>query len=203
MRELLLIRHGMTKGNREQRYIGVTDDPLLPESIETLKTRSIAPVQRLFCSPLTRCRQTASSLFPGMLQEILEDLRECDFGHFENRNYIEMAGDPEYQAFIDSNATLPFPGGESREDFQKRSLSALDQILLEMERDGIGRAACVTHGGTIMSILEACGRPQKKFYEWHPENGGGYLCLVDPSVRPALLHVVDDADVTNEFTLRK
>ena len=80
MRELLLIRHGMTKGNREQRYIGVTDDPLLPESIEQLKARSVAPVQKLFCSPLTRCRQTAASLFPDMQQEILADLEQGGAG---------------------------------------------------------------------------------------------------------------------------
>ena len=30
IRKLILIRHGMTAGNREKRYIGMTDEKLCP-----------------------------------------------------------------------------------------------------------------------------------------------------------------------------
>ena len=33
---ILLIRHGMTQGNKEHRYVGTTDEGLLPESVEQL-----------------------------------------------------------------------------------------------------------------------------------------------------------------------
>lgn len=33
---ILLIRHGMTQGNKEHRYVGTTDEELLPESVEQL-----------------------------------------------------------------------------------------------------------------------------------------------------------------------
>lgn len=33
---IVLIRHGMTKGNKEHRYVGTTDEGLLPESVEQL-----------------------------------------------------------------------------------------------------------------------------------------------------------------------
>ena len=33
---ILLVRHGMTQGNKEHRYVGTTDEGLLPESVEQL-----------------------------------------------------------------------------------------------------------------------------------------------------------------------
>ena len=33
----------------------------------------------------------------------------------------------------------------------------------------------VCHGGTIMSVLERYGRPEKSFYEWQIANGCGIL----------------------------
>lgn len=35
--KILLIRHGMTQGNQEHRYVGTTDEGLLPESVENLR----------------------------------------------------------------------------------------------------------------------------------------------------------------------
>ncbi len=35
---IVLIRHGMTQGNKEHRYVGTTDEGLLPESVEQLRS---------------------------------------------------------------------------------------------------------------------------------------------------------------------
>ena len=35
---IVLIRHGMTQGNKEHRYVGTTDEELLPESVEQLRS---------------------------------------------------------------------------------------------------------------------------------------------------------------------
>lgn len=35
--KIVLIRHGMTQGNQEHRYVGTTDEGLLPESVEELR----------------------------------------------------------------------------------------------------------------------------------------------------------------------
>lgn len=202
--ELLLIRHGEIQGNKEQRYIGCrTDQPLLPASLDALRKRYIAPVQALYTSPMIRCKQTAGALFPGMTPTILEDLRECDFGTFEGRTYEDLKDEPVYQAFLESGGRFAFPEGESTEAFQMRCLSALDQIMEEVAAKKILRAAIVTHGGTIMTLLAACGAPEKEFYDWMLPPGGAYLCRVHASVRPTLLKVIDDADVTDELTLRQ
>ena len=38
-----------------------------------------------------------------------------NFGSFEGKTYFDLNGNEDYQRWIDSGGTLPFPGGESRE----------------------------------------------------------------------------------------
>lgn len=66
---------------------------------------------------------------PKKCLQIIEELAECDFGEFENKNYKELDGNANYQAWIDSNGTLPFPGGESREEFKRRNLSGFERAI--------------------------------------------------------------------------
>lgn len=63
------------------------------------------------------------------------------------------------------NGELPFPGGESREVFQKRSVESFGELVHNCIRDEISSAAFVVHGGTIMSIMEAFSRSYKSYYE--------------------------------------
>ena len=187
MREIILIRHGKTYGNTLGRYIGITDEELCPEGREELAAlrergqyRSIRP-DLVYVSPLRRCRQTAELLFPGVPQEICRDLRECDFGEFENKNYKELSGNPAYQAWVDSGGTLPFPGGESREAFQERCRVEFARVLRALKRQAGSNAVFVVHGGTIMSILSAYA-PQgaaDPFYRWQVKNGEGWRALWD------------------------
>ena len=130
MLKILLIRHSMTAGNKLGRYIGArTDEPLCEEGIRLLENFSYPPVQRVFVSPMRRCRETAEILFPGIEKETEERLKECDFGIFENKNYQELSGEPRYQAWIDSNGTLPFPEGESQKMFQKRCVEGFARCV--------------------------------------------------------------------------
>lgn len=180
MLKIWLIRHGMTEGNRHQRYIGVTDEALCPEGIEMLKNLSYPAVQTVFVSPLRRCRETAEILFSGQKVRIIDQLAECDFGEFENKNYKELSGDPRYQAWIDSNGIMAFPGGESKEECAARNIEGFQRAVTACIRENIEEAAMVVHGGTIMNIMERYAVPKKEFYEWHLGNGCGYLVELDP-----------------------
>ena len=90
--QVILIRHGSTAGNLEHRYVGSTDEPLTGNATEQLRDRqSLYPEpDLLFVSPMKRCRQTAELLFPGKEQIVSEGLKECAFGAFEYKNYMEM-----------------------------------------------------------------------------------------------------------------
>ncbi len=179
MLEFWLIRHGMTEGNRYGRYIGVTDEPLCEKGREFLQNMSYPAPQAVYISPLVRCRETARILFPDHSLHTVEELAECDFGDFENKNYQELAGNPDYQEWIESGGMLPFPNGESREAFRRRNLKGFQKAAAGCIRNGIFRAALVIHGGTIMNIMEEYADVHRPFYEWHVKNGGGYRVMLD------------------------
>lgn len=188
MAELILIRHGKTAGNLLGRYIGSrTDEPLCDEGREELAGKQLPEVERLYVSPMKRCVETAEILWPGFDRKKMQkvtDLRECDFGDFENKNYKELSGNGDYQAWIDSNGTLPFPNGESMDVFKSRCLEAFARIVEEVSgaeqewivsgKTGIFRAGIVVHGGTIMAILEQYGYPKAAYFDYQVKNGCGY-----------------------------
>lgn len=176
--DIYLIRHGKTKGNLEGRYIGTTDEPLCEEGKQSLMQMADAKkypaVEALFVSPMLRCRESAKILFPKQSISVVSDLRECDFGRYENKNFQELSGDADYQRWLDSNGTLPFPAGEEQSHFRKRCVEAFKTIVAELLEQKKYSAAIVVHGGTIMSILEALAEEKKAFYDWQVGNAMGY-----------------------------
>ena len=172
MLKIYLIRHGKTQGNLSGKYIGSrTDEPLCEEGIRELKGKTYPQAQILFVSPMKRCIQTAELLYPGLEQRKIPLLQECDFGDFENKNYKELSGNPDYQAWIDSGGTLPFPGGEDSEEFRSRCRRGFLQCVETAFSLGSPETAIVAHGGTIMSILSAYGRPSRDYFDWQIKNG--------------------------------
>ena len=180
--EVLLLRHGQTQGNLEKRYIGKTDEPLLLDDTESmrkinalqkrLEQEVIAGSQKLFVSPMLRCRQTAELLFPGQEQVVIDKLREMDFGRFEAKNYMELSADPAYQAWIDSDGRLPFPEGEDRECFIKRTMEGFRQMTEQAWQENCGQIAAVVHGGSIMAILSCL--MQDDYFAYQVPNLAGY-----------------------------
>ena len=183
MLKLLLLRHGQTQGNKLQRYIGKrTDEPLCEEGREELKDLQYPQPEAVYASPMIRCTQTAAILFPEKKLNIIDELAECDFGQFENKNYMELEENAAYQAWIDSGGMLPFPGGESRETFKKRNVTGFEKVVNSCIKKKIMYGVLVVHGGTIMNIMEAFADEEKSFYDWHVKNGKGYEVEIDPDL---------------------
>ena len=89
MMTIYLIRHSITEGNRWKRYIGRTDEPLCRQGVKLLEGRTYPQVDKVYASPMKRCLQTAGIIYPDMRPMVIEELAECDFGLFENKNYQE------------------------------------------------------------------------------------------------------------------
>jgi alpha-ribazole phosphatase len=204
--EVYLIRHGATNANREHRYLGRTEEPLSEEGREELKAfqrQGIYPdpasLQALFVSPMERCRETAELLFGDCEQHVIPEFREMDFGLFEGKNYQDLQGDARYQTWIDSNGTIPFPEGESREDFIARCRQGFEEMLRIAIAGVIGRneedknaedknaakqktmdenlrIAAVVHGGTIMAVCSSF--TDGEYFDFQIGNGEGYRCKV-------------------------
>ena len=196
MLRLFLVRHGETQGNKLKRYIGKrTDEPLCEEGIQTLKLLNYPDVQAVYTSPMIRCTQTAGILFPGKKLNIIDELVECDFGEFENKNYLELAGNKHYQAWIDSGGLLPFPGGESREEFKRRNVIGFQKAVSGCIRGRLSIASLVVHGGTIMNIMEEYADQDRSFYDWHVKNGKGFKVEIDTELWKngrKFLHMTDE-----------
>lgn len=163
---ILLARHGETDDNVPPlRFQGQRDTPLnargreqaseLAERVAALA----APVAALWCSDLSRARETAEIVGARIGLEPRADarLREGWRGAWEGFLFDEIAArEPElYAEWRSPNAEVgfQFPGGETLAQQQARVLECLRDV--EEQRDG-GTALVVCHGGSIRTVL--CAR---------------------------------------------
>lgn len=176
---LFLIRHGATEGNAGRRYIGRTDEPLSEAGRDDLREKKRAgwypPADVAAASPMLRCRETAELLYGRAPSVLVEEWKEIDFGRFEGKNYEDLKGDADYQAWIDSNGTLPFPEGEGREAFQNRCVSGFQRFCGTLP--GGTSAALIVHGGMIMAVLAAL--TGEDYFSFSCKNGEGYRCRLE------------------------
>lgn len=184
--ELILIRHGTTRGNQEKRFIGTLDVPLAPQG-EAL-ARQVGPtlprVAHIYRSPLLRCRQTAQLLWPGVEMTVIDELRETDFGPFEGKNHEELKDDPLYQAWIGQGDRLNFaamPVGETAEQVVDRVSLGLAKLVRDAAARGYERVGVVSHGGALMGLLSQYGRPERDYYGWMCPNCGGFRMALNPN----------------------
>lgn len=179
MLKVYLIRHFATEGNYQKRYIGVTDESLCEKGINAGLTLNYPLVEAVFLSPMLRCQETAALIYPNIRKHSIKELKECDFGAFENKSYKELSGDSNYQAFLDSNGELPFPGGERIEAFKSRCLYGFKRVTEACQKYGYQRVALIIHGGSIMSIAQAYTKEPRSFYHWQVLNGHGFVADYD------------------------
>ena len=193
--KLFLIRHGMTKGNQEHRYVGATDESILPSEKELLRSsvekyfgncREGNQNSKIYISPMGRCMETAECLFPEMISqgryEIIDNFREMDFGAFEYKTYREINEDPDpvhreaYQRYIDSNGETAFPGGESKAEFIERVVRGFNSIVSDylLSKRKSSTLIFVVHGGTVMALLDRFSEPHRDYFEWSLKPGQGY-----------------------------
>ena len=186
--KLHLIRHGLTSGNLQGLYIGSgTDIPLCDEGraqLAELKERFEYPqVDTVFSSPLMRAVETANILFPNATHQFsVHDLREAGFGVFENH--------PE--------------GAEPTEQFHARCSETLLKLFEYMIRMDVTEAACVTHGGVIMSMLSQRALPSRHPEQWMADPGCGYTVQTDVQLwmRDRLVEAIDIVPFGYADTLR-
>jgi len=188
--ELILIRHSITQGNLEHRFIGVIDSPIIPAGEEL--ARKISPtlpaVDHVYRSPMLRCRQTADLLWPlHKEQTVIAELRETDFGPFEGKNHEELKDDPLYQQWITTADFANLPVGESPEACAKRAAAGLSALLSHAKAHRFSRVGVVTHGGTLMALLSTLV-DDSDYYLWRCQNCGGFL--VEAQDQPLSLRIL-------------
>ena len=188
--KIVLIRHGITVGNEKHMYYGSTDVSLSERGMRLLQKQrdeGIYPMSedaQFFTTGMLRTEQTLEIIYGEREHEIIEDLRELDFGEFEMRTYEELNSVPAYQRWItaEDKETAP-PGGESINSFAKRIRRGFDELKVRNElymlklrnRRREAMTICICHGGVISGIMDYVWPGEyKNFFEWIPDPGHGY-----------------------------
>jgi len=159
--KLLLIRHGETTGDLEDRYGGSYDDHLTEKGREQLVATAEALVSKgieiIFHSPLTRARESA---------EIVAARIGCpikQWNGLEERHYGVLTGLTKQEALEKYPEAVEAhkdylntdPEGESYTDFNDRVVAAFTAIPKEQYKVMV----ILAHGGSLKRILEHLGQP--------------------------------------------
>jgi broad specificity phosphatase PhoE len=186
---ILLARHGETDDNVPPlRFQGQRDTPL--NGVGRAQARELAeriaagpPIASLWCSDLSRARETAEIVGAriGLRACLDARLREGDRGEWEGRLFDDVAAaEPErYAAWRRAGADFRFPGGESLAEQQARVLAALADVEASDELP----ALVVCHGGSIRVVLAlADPRGLDAFHDFAVPNVA--VVPFDPPTRP-------------------
>jgi broad specificity phosphatase PhoE len=137
--DIWLVRHGATAWTTSGQHTGTTDVPLTPEG-ET-EARALGPhladhaFALVLTSPLERARRTCELAGFGDRAEIVDDLREWNYGDAEGRTAEQVREDhPGWTVWNE-------PLGESIEALGARADAVLDRIS-----GTAGTSLCFAHG---------------------------------------------------------
>jgi probable phosphoglycerate mutase len=147
--EIVLVRHGETEWSRDGRHTGNTDIPLTEEGRAKAKLVGAALAGRRFSlvltSPLERARETCRQASLEAPVEVLDDLREWDYGEYEGRTTAEIRSErPGWSLWTDGA-----PGGETAGEVGRRA----DRVLTKL--DGVEGDAAVFAHGHVLRVLAA------------------------------------------------
>lgn len=138
MTRIVLVRHGQTVWNREERFRGQADVELDEFGLKQAEAtgRYLAarwPAVTVYASPMSRVMQTAEGIAraQGLTVHPLEGLLDINFGEWQGRLADEVAQHyPDlYRTWLEAPHTVHFPGGEKLDDVRSRVVAALDEVI--------------------------------------------------------------------------
>lgn len=161
MPKLLLVRHGQSLWNRENRFTGWVDVPLTDEGQEearkTAETLKGADIHIAYTSALRRAQHTLDIILEhaGLDIPVIRDaaLNERHYGDLAGLNKDEMRakyGDEQVHIWRRSFDVAP-PNGESLKDTRDRTIPFFDRAILGDIRQG-KNVLVVAHGNSNRSI---------------------------------------------------
>ena len=153
MRQLTLVRHGVTDWNVSGRFQGHSDVPLSAAGREQaaalarhLKS-AVSKVDLVYASPLVRARETAEIVFPGRDILLDERLKELHFGAFEGATQSENETHPAWDTWFADPFKRQAPGGESYEELMVRASEWLNTLPKD------ANSFAFAHAGTIRMLI--------------------------------------------------
>lgn len=172
MNYLVLLRHGESQWNLENRFTGFTDVDIsengVREAIAAGKKLAAAGIvfDRVFTSTLRRAAHTAELALKNCSQEKLletmvrhDDLRERDYGDLTGQNKDEARakfGEAQVQVWRRSY-DVPPPGGESLKDVVEKRVRPYFEKTIRPLLDSGENIMIAAHGNSLRAMLIILG----------------------------------------------
>ena len=94
----------------------------------------------------------------------------------------DLVKDADFARWMDPAAGFTPQGAEPTPQFHSRCAETLMKLFEYMMKAGVPEAACVTHGGVIMSMLAQKALPLRRPEDWMADPGCGYTVQTDPAL---------------------
>ena len=157
--EIILVRHGETEWNSQQRMQGHSNSDL--SSVGQAQIQALGqwmknvPFDLIYSSDSLRAKQTAEAItqFSGHEMKIDLRLREKNLGVFEGLTSEEARErHPEvFRLFKTAGSKYVIDEGESTQQLQDRALEIVNEIRIKHPEE---RVLLVTHGGFIRVVMK-------------------------------------------------
>ena len=157
--EIILIRHGETEWNSQQRMQGHSNSDL--SSVGQAQIQALGQwmknvhFDQIYSSDSLRAKQTAEAItqFSGHELKIDLRLREKNLGVFEGLTSEEAKErHPEvFRLFKTAGSKYVIDEGESTQQLQDRALEIVEEIRIKHPEE---RVLLVTHGGFIRVVMK-------------------------------------------------
>lgn len=144
--EVYIVRHTKVAVNKGICY-GQTDVDLADsfrEEIEQLKKQLPTDFDKVYSSPLQRCKTLAEQFSSSIIFD--DRLKEMHFGDWELKAWEDIPKE-EIQPWYDDFVSTETPNGDSFENLYLRCSSFLD----ELRKQNYDKILIVTHGGIVRS----------------------------------------------------
>lgn len=178
MTKIILVRHGQTEWNRNERFRGHADIPLNATGKRQAEAtgKRVASEWRpsaIYTSPLSRAVDTGQAIADHLAKsfqarvpvQAIPDLSDIDYGDWQGLTPEEarLRWPTEINAWYISPQTVHIPSGESLEDLRLRAMRVVGQLI---ERHAEETIAIVGH--TVINrviLLGMLGLGNERF--WH------------------------------------
>jgi len=165
MSKLVIVRHGQSEWNLENKFTGWVDVELTPKGVEEGKAAGVLlkkegfKFDQAFSSVLKRANNTLGFILDGIDQVDIKitkdkDLNERHYGDLQGKNKAEVAkefGDDQVKIWRRSFDTPP-PNGESLKDTAARTIPYFEKNIEPLLKEGKD-ILIVAHGNSLRSIM--------------------------------------------------
>ena len=165
---VLLVRHGLTpttgiKLPGRAPGLHLSDEGRRQADAAAERIGKIGKIAAVYCSPITRARETAQPIGRNVRRalRIDRDLADLDIGEWTGMSLKQAARRPEWETVQRSPSTFRFPGGESFPEMQTRMTTALGRIVARHPGQIV---VAVSHADPIKAaVAQALGTPLDLF----------------------------------------